>query len=180
VDGSGFVTFKDQTHRKYTTPNVPVVKFADNGTDIQYVGESVVVNYDLTFVYNQVTVTCGGALFYAEDATSINRYFPRTLQMATENAYPNEVSTLANTLLAKYKNPNGRLETITFTPARNPANWGALLSLEVGDYVQVTRTPLGSSAITFKGWVEQIEHDFDAQTGDWLIHVNVSPHLPTS
>lgn len=180
VDGSGFVTFKDQTHRKNSTPNVPVVKFSDNATDIQYVGESIVVNYDLTFVYNQVTVTCGGALFYAEDATSINRYFPRTLQMATENAYPSEVSTLANSLLAKYKNPNGRLETITFTPARNPANWGALLSLEVGDYVQVTRTPLGSSAITFKGWVEQIEHDFDAQTGDWLIHVNVSPHLPVS
>ena len=180
VDGSGFVTFKDQTHREYTTPNVPVVKFSDNATDIQYVGESIVVNYDLTFVYNQVTVTCSGATFYAEDATSINRYFPRTLSMATENAYPTEVSALASNLLAKYKDPKGRLETITFTPARNPANWNALLGLEIGDFVQVTRTPLGSTAITFKGWVETIEHDFDAQTGDWVMNVNVSPHLPTS
>jgi len=180
VDGSGFVTFKDQTHRKYTTPNLTPVQFADNATDIQYDGTSVVVNYDLTFVYNQVTVTCNGSAFYAEDATSINRYFPRTLNIATENAYPSEVSTLATTLLSKYKDPKARLETITFTPVRNPSTWGALLGLEVGDFVQVTRSPLGATAITFKGWVEQIEHEFDAQSADWLTRITVSPHLPTS
>jgi hypothetical protein len=180
VDGAGFVTFKDQTHRKYTTPNLSPVKFADNATDTQYDGTSIVVNYDLTFVYNQVTVTCNGSMFYAEDATSINRYFPRTLNIATENAYPSEVSTLATSLLNKYKSPAARLETITFTPVRNPSTWGALLGLEVGDFVQVTRTPLGATAITFKGWVEQIEHEFDAQSADWLTHITVSPHLPTS
>jgi len=180
VDGSGFVTFKDQLHRKWTTPNLTPVKFADNATDVQYEGGSLQINYDLTFVYNQVTVSCAGANYYAEDNTSINRYYPRTLQLTTENAYPSEVSTLASTLLAKYQQPQGRLETITFTPMRNPAIWGPILGLEVGDYVQITRTPYGQSAITFNGWVEQIEHNFDGQTGDWVVHVNVSPHLPTA
>jgi hypothetical protein len=178
VDGAGFVTFKDQTHRKYTTPNLTPVQFADNATDIQYDGTSIVVNYDLTFVYNQVTVTCNGSMFYAEDATSINRYFPRTLNIVTENAYPSEVATLASDLVSKYKNPNARLETITFTPVRNPSTWGALLGLEIGDFVQVTRSPFNATAITFKGWVEQIEHEFDGQTSDWITRITVSPHLP--
>jgi len=92
VDGAGFVTFRD-TNRRSSSTAVKYV-FGDGAGEIPYMGGDLVINYDLQYVYNQVRVNRrGGAMSYASDAGSINKYYPRTLDLNVENSSDYQVNT---------------------------------------------------------------------------------------
>jgi hypothetical protein len=176
VDGEGFVTFKDRWNRLQKL--VPSVTFGDGAGETPYAGGDLVINYDPTYVLNDVIVSReNGITVQAQDLQSIADYFPRSYSRVTQNSSDAEVADAANFLLSRYKDPHARPEIITLTPARNPSIWAIVLGLEIGDYVKVNKRPLGASAISINCFIEAIAHDYDGQTGDWIVKVTVSPAI---
>lgn len=176
VDGEGFVNFKDRWDRLQQL--VPTVIFGDGAGEIPYAGEELVINYDPTYVLNDITISReNGISAYVQDIDSVADYFPRSYSRTTENVSDSQTVDAANFLLSRYKQPNPRPEVLTFTPARNPAIWSTVLGLEIGDYVRVNKRPLGAPALSIDCFIEQVEHEFDGQTGDWITKVTVSPAI---
>ena len=176
VDGEGFLTFKDRWNRLQKLS--PSVTFGDGAGEIPYAGGDLVINYDPTYVLNDMTVTRkNGITAQAQDTQSVADYFPRSYNRVIEGTSDSQTVDMANFLLSRYKQPNSRPETITLTPARNPAIWSTVLSLEIGDYVRVNKDPLGAPALSIDCFIEQVEHSFDGQTGDWITKVTVSPAI---
>lgn len=181
IDGAGVINFKDGYTRNY--PNTTVKTFGDGVGEIPYQGGDVVINYDLTYVYNQVDIKrLNGGSFNVQDNTSVNEYFPRSLSLQVENATDAQLSSaspfgtdIATSYLNRYSQPILRSDHLVLTPFRNPAIWADVLGLEVGDYIKIIKRPIGGNPIIVYGWIENIEHNFDGQTSDWITTVVFSP-----
>ena len=178
ADGEGFINFKSRWNRlQKLTPSVTFGDDPDSG-EIPYAGGDLVINYDPTYVLNDITITRNNGITASiQDADSVADYFPRSYSRTTDNVSDPQTVDMANFLLSRYKQPNARPEVLTFTPARNPSIWSAVLGLEIGDYVRVNKRPLGAPALSIDCFIEQIEHEFDGQTGDWITKVTVSPAI---
>jgi hypothetical protein len=176
VDGSGYVTFQDRWQREQKL--VPSVIFGDGTGETPYEGGDVVIDFDPTYIYNDVTVIRnGGTVVSTQDSQSLANYYPRSISKTIYNGADTEASDAAYYLLSRYKDPHARPVSIKLTPARNPSVFTTALSLEVGDYVRVKKRPLGATAISIDCFVERVEHDFDAQTADWNTTVFLSPQI---
>jgi hypothetical protein len=176
VDTDGFAVFKDRHNR--LTKLTPSVTFGDGAGEIPYQGGELVINYDPTYVLNDITVSrLNGATVAVQDSTSVATYFPRSYTRQSQSQADSDVTDQAFFLLSRYKDPHARPETITLTPARNPAAFPAALGTNIGDLVRVKKRPLGAPPITIDCFVERIEHSFDAQSGDWITHVTLSPTI---
>ena len=64
---------------------------------------------------------------------------------------------MAATLLARYKQPVARLESMPVEIKSNPSVIGTVLNREIGDLVTVKRRPLGAPTITIDVFVDGIE-----------------------
>lgn len=176
VDGSGYVTFQDRWQREQKL--VPSVIFGDGTGEIPYEGGDVVIDFDPTYIYNDVTIVRNGGLtITTQDTTSLADYYPRSISKTIYNGADTEASDAAYYLLSRYKDPHARPVSITLTPARNPSVFNSALGLEVGDYVRVNKRPLGATAISVDCFVERVEHEFNAQTADWITQVFLSPQI---
>lgn len=183
VDADGFTVFKDRWNRLQKL--LPSVTFGDGANETPYEGGDLVINYDPTFVINNVDVKrVGGANLTANDPTSTANYFTRSYTRTIQNQSDSTASDASYFLLSRYKDPHARPETIKLTPARNPAIWSQVLNLEIGDLVRVNKRPLtwtssGSTTanISIDCFVERVEHSFDAQSADWVTTVSLSPTI---
>lgn len=174
VDGDGYVTFKDRDSRLKKL--VPKVTFGDGTGETAYQGGDVVVNYDPTYIFNDIVINRnGGVTVPAQDQTSVANYFPRSYTRTIYNGADAEALDAAYFLLSRYKDPVARVETIVLTPARNPSIWSVALGLEIGDLIRVKKRPLGGAPISLDCFIERVEHNFDAQTADWITTVTLSP-----
>lgn len=176
VDADGYAVFKDRHNRLKKL--IPSVTFGDGAGETPYSGDDLIINYDPTYVLNDVTITrSGGTTVAVQDQDSLVYYFPRSYSRTIGNLADSEVTDAAFFLLARYKDPHVRPETITLTPARNPAIWSTVLGLQIGDLVRVKKRPLGASLLQVDCFIERIEHDFDAKSGEWIMRVTVSPTI---
>jgi len=176
VDGAGFVVFKDRHDRLQKI--VPSVIFGDGSGEVPYAGEDLVINFDPSYVINNVNITRqGGSTASVQDSESVASYYPRVYNRTTESLEDSDTSEAAYFILSRYKDPHARPETLTLTPARNPAIWATCLNIEIGDLVRVNKRPLGASPISIDCFVERVEHEFDAQSGDWVTKVILSPTI---
>ena len=176
IDGEGYVNFKDRWNRLQKL--VPSVVFGDGTGETPYQGGDLLINFDPTYVLNEVTVTRdGGGTVSVQDQDSVVSYYPRSYTRTIQNLSDSETADAANFILSRYKDPHARPETLTLTPARNPSVFPVALSLEIGDLVRVNKRPLGAPAISIDCFVERVEHNFDAQSGDWVTHVTLSPAI---
>lgn len=176
VDGEGFVTFKDRWSRLQKL--VPSVVFGDGTGETPYEGGDLLINFDPTYVLNDVMVNrTNGATIAIQDQTSVASYYPRSYSRTIQNLSDSETADAANFLVSRYKDPHARPETLTLTPARNPSVFPVALSLEIGDLVRVNKRPIGAPAISIDCFIEKVEHSFDAQSGDWTTRVSLSPTI---
>ena len=176
VDGAGYVTFKDRWNRLQKL--VPSVTFGDANGETPYEGGDLVINFDPTYLINQVTVTrANGTTVSETDSNSIAAYYPRSYETNTQSTQDSDANYKAGFILSRYKDPHARPETIRLTPSRNPSIWSVALGLEIGDLVRVNKRPLGAPAISIDCFVERVEHSFDAQSGDWITNVTLSPTI---
>ena len=155
VEGSEFGTLflakdgKISYRERNAVPNIPDIVFSDEVvagvyTGIQFADVNIV--YGSENLYNRIALANADVIpdeAFANDATSQGTYGPRTytatgllIQDATQLQF------LADFLLARYKEPGYRFETVTVVlDTLTEANQDKVLDLEIGDIVQVRFEP---------------------------------------
>jgi hypothetical protein len=130
-------------------PNIPDLVFSDEIESGEYTGiqfADVNIVYGSENLYNRITLE-NADLFpeqaFAEDANSQILYGPRTLtQSGLLIQDPSQLEFLAEFLLARYKEPQYRFETVTVVlDTITPENQDKVLDLEIGDIVLVRFEP---------------------------------------
>ena len=130
-------------------PNIPDLVFSDEIESGEYTGiqfADVNIVYGSENLYNRITLE-NADLFpeqaFAEDADSQALYGPRTLtQSGLLIQDPDQLEFLAEFLLARYKEPQYRFETVTVVlDTITPENQDKVLDLEIGDIVLVRFEP---------------------------------------
>jgi hypothetical protein len=158
------------------------VTFSDAGSDVPYTG--LAFDYDDRLVFGRIAgSTSGGFELTIEDATSLATYGDKT--DATLNGLdvtPNVLRSLAEHRLLTYKEPSVRPRPITVAlhdaAKVSDAEAEAILELDLGHRVTITRTPLVGSAITQEALVESITHSIKAD--EWNVTLSLSPAGITS
>ena len=164
IAGDGAFVFQDRHAPFSSTANNAT--FGDNATEFGYTG--IVVSYDDAQIYNEIrcAVVGGAEQVAADTATSQLRYFARTLTrsgLLTPDS--NEAQAAANFLLAQYKDPALRIESIEIQPDTDPANlYPQVYDRELGDRVLVNRRPAAGNTISQQSFIEGIELNFAVGT----------------
>jgi hypothetical protein len=130
-------------------PNTPDLVFSDEIVDGDYTGiqfADVNIVYGSENLYNRITLANADLIpeeAFREDAESQALYGPRNLSQSgllVQN--PDELEFLAEFLLARYKEPQYRFETVTVVlDTLTTQNQNDVLELEIGDIVLVRFEP---------------------------------------
>jgi hypothetical protein len=166
VSRGGTATFQQRTTISFGTATVA---FSDMPSGSAYGYQELAVSYGSETLYNRVQVGVQGlAVSTAVDSTSISEFGVNTL---TLNDVPLNTqaagSTLADNLLAKYKDPVFRFSQIGVSLNGLTAAAGqAVAALEIGDLVSVTKTYTTGSpgTVTETMYVESIAHEINPAT----------------
>ena len=179
VDRSGVVTFHARGWRFNKTP---AVTFGDGTGEIPYTDCSF--GLDPTRLANDaaITQTSTQTAVTKVDTASIGTYGDVQIQRNVNDTNTYSLGDMAQYLSTHYATPVQRLETLRIEPATYTVNgapstaaWQACLSLELGTPVQVNRRPPNGPAISFSGFVEQINWTMDDR-GTAVCELQVSPN----
>lgn len=133
------------------------------------------LTYDDRYIFNDIVAQQRNGLFsQSQDATSQAQYARRTSKI--DNIQVDTGYLLLNTTesrLSQYKQPAIRIDSMTVNGRAEPTKQATILSLEIGDRVQVVRTPSTGSAITKTLIIEGIKHSFTPD--GWIVEFNTSP-----
>jgi hypothetical protein len=141
----GKVSFRERN----AVPNTPDIVFSDEIVAGEYIGiqfADVNIVYGSENLYNRIAIENADAipeLAFAEDEPSQLIYGPRTLsQSGLLVQDPDQLQFLADFLLARYKEPQYRFETVTVVmDTLTTVNQDKVLDLEIGDIVLVRFEP---------------------------------------
>jgi len=130
-------------------PNIPDLVFSDEVVDGDYTGiqfSDVNIVYGSENLYNRITLENADIIpeqAFAEDLNSQVFYGPRTLsQSGLLIQELDQLQFLADFLLARYKEPQYRFETVTVVmDTLSGPNQNAVLELEIGDIILVRFEP---------------------------------------
>jgi hypothetical protein len=161
VNRGGTAVFQPRISYSFDTAGI---QFSDTpaGTVIGYQGLSV--GYGAETLYNRIQVGVQGlAVSTAVDTNSITEFGVSTLSLS-DVPLNNQTAgdTLADNLLAKYKDPVVRFnEMSVLLNGLDAVNAQAVSILDIGDLVEITKTyTTGSpSTVTKTMYVESIAHD---------------------
>lgn len=144
-------------------------------------------DYDPSYVFNDVQVQrpdnhgvqqqaqSTKAVMRATDTTSQAAYFQRVLQVDSNVKADPDALAIAQYLLARYKNPSMRVQTVKFEPSANPALWPFVLGAELGDTITLNHRALNRPTISLTLAIQQISHDVDAAAGTWVTSMELAP-----
>lgn len=167
VDGDGDITFFGRNHE---TTGTVVASFDEQ----DYV--DLMFDYSDANLVNDCTATRdGGTPQRATDATSITAYW-RNSENLTGLLYltDNEALAMAQWRVSNFSSPTMRPTGLTFVPLADlPDLYPRVLGRELGDRIEVTRTPGSGSTITVDAVIEGITHRFDRR--EWNTSWNLSP-----
>jgi hypothetical protein len=141
----GKVSFRERN----AVPNTPDIVFSDEIVDGEYTGiqfADVNIVYGSENLYNRIALENADAIpdsAFAEDVDSQALFGPRTLsQSGLLVQDPAQLQFLADFLLARYKEPQYRFETVTVVmDTLTTENQNKVLDLEIGDIVLVRFEP---------------------------------------
>ena len=157
--------------------------FGDNGTtEIPYLKDSD-WDYDNTRLYSETQVTQQDGpnqLIFADsrDLASQQQFFRRSaLTYTSEVLSPYDVSDLATWTTSKYAQPTLHLTSLVVDASSAPSlAFPAVLQLDIGSIVQVTRRPVGGAVLSELGVIERVQHEIGA--GKWQTTYQISPYTP--
>jgi hypothetical protein len=92
----------------------------------------------------------------AVNQTSVNNYFPQTVQQTVNPLVVATAQALANNLVASDAVPRDRIAALQVEPAGLPQIWPTVLGLDLDTLVQVMRRPLGGYPLTELQFIEMI------------------------
>lgn len=164
VAGDGTLTFHTRNHRFFTArSNTSQATFAQ-GASLPY--RDLAYIYDDQFLYNDVEVTptqTGEGQQVVTDATSDAAYGTGTLTISSDWLSYGQANSLAQWLVAGYKDPRPRVPSITIDADASPASlYPVLLGFEIGDRITVVKSNPGTLGISKQLWIENIACSFDA------------------
>lgn len=148
-------------------PGVGEIKYSD-----------IILTYDDRYIFNEITVTQpDNSSYTSEDTTSQNKYFKRALNI--DNFIADAAYFLVNTSLyrlAKYKDPQMRIDELTVNTRRDVAYQSPCVTLDIGDRITVERTPQDVGAQISKSLIiEGIKHSITRD--NWVVTFNTDPTL---
>jgi hypothetical protein len=183
VSRDGKLTFQDRYWSQLEAAgSTSQVTFSDAGSDVPYTG--LAFDYDDRLVFGRIAAsTSSGYELTIEDATSLATYGDKTDSTLNGlDVTPNVLRALAEHRLLTYKEPSLRPRPITVAlhdaTKVSDAEAEAILELDLGHRVTITRTPLVGSAITQEALVESITHSIKAD--EWNVTLSLSPAGITS
>jgi hypothetical protein len=183
ISRDGKLTFHDRYWSQLEAQgSTSQVTFSDAGSDVPYTG--MAFDYDDRLVFGRIAgSTSGGYNLTVEDATSLADYGDKTDSTLNGlDVTPDLLRALAEHRLLTYKEPSLRPRPITValhdTTKVSDAEAEAILELDLGHRVTITRTPLVGSAITQEALVESITHSIKAD--EWNVTLSLSPAGITS
>lgn len=162
IDAQGRVSLV-QRHALIQSPyTVSQATFSDatSGGAFEYVDLVPVDDLDATFNEWSGTRT-GGTTQVASDQTSRDRHGPRSSQVTSLAVADGVVLQQVQWKLAQFKDPLGRIESITVMPGTSTAFWETVLGLEVGERITVRETPPGWGSVKSDDYtIQSISADF--------------------
>jgi hypothetical protein len=173
ISKDGIPTFLEDGHRSSSPYNTVQATFDDDGTDLPYSG--INVDYSDSFLANEITLAReGGENIVDDDPTSIDVYDVNPLQKSGLQLVADaDVTTMAASLLAKYKDPMFRITSLQVDTSRS-AVATAVLALDIGDRIRVLHTQPNGGRIDQTLFVQKIEVSGTPEI-PWTIRLGVSP-----
>jgi hypothetical protein len=169
----GKVAFRE----RLTTPTLSPVEFRDDGLGVPY--EDVKISFGTDLMVNQAIVTAPGGTAVREDLTSQLVYGITERTLDTQLSSLGQAEGLADYLLARYANPEYRVESVTVDLLTlTDAQVGDVLDLELGDQARLVFTPNSvGSAISVANRVIGISHDVGIDEHRMTFNLEVLPFL---
>jgi hypothetical protein len=174
-DRSGLVKFiSHDAMAKTSTYNTSQRTFGDSTGELPYL--------DLEFTYNdqlifnrEIISRNNGATITVNDTTSQGQYFIRTDSLSgLINETDDQITDIARARLATYKQPQLRIDQMTFSPRRLTSMYAATITDDIGTRITVKRRPQGVGSVISKELIiEGISHDIDVSS--WVTTYNLSP-----
>jgi len=173
VSGGGAVTFRNRQSLITDTRSAsPAGFFGDNPGGSELPVAAFGRADDDTTIANDVQATrVGGTLQEVTDATSEALFlFPRTYARADLILQTDaDALSWAQWVLYVSKAGENRFDSVSVDPQAQPYDlWPQVLGREMGDRIEATKRPIGTSAVTKDGFISGITHTFDAATSAWL------------
>lgn len=137
---------------------------------------------DLEFTYNDqlifnrsIVSRKEGATAVIEDSSSQGQYFIRTDNLSgLINDSDADMADIARMRIATYKQPQLRIDKMTFTPRRTPSMYSHAISDDIGTRITVKRRPQKVGSVISKELIiEGIEHEIS--NSSWVTTYNLSP-----
>jgi hypothetical protein len=143
--------------------------------------KSTAWDFDNTYTYSEVQATqqYGPNQLIIADVRNLpseQEYFRRSaLQYTVQVVSPYDVSDVTTWSLARFNQPVLHNKQLTIEAATNPqVAFPAVLSIDIGDVVTVTRRPVGGAVISELGIVERVKHSIGP--GKWTTTYQLSPY----
>ena len=177
----GAITFRER-HRQFTEELTSSGTFGNGGgSEIPYQAGGVRFAHDDDKLFNHVRITIAdGTIVEAEDATSIQDHFRRTLDKQWPLASAVEAQDAADYMLSRLKQTQLRAPAITVTPSTANAStvWPVVLGAEIGQRFTLTADPpiAGAEVTNADVLVERIQHA--SQPGRWDVRFEFSEADP--
>jgi len=169
----GKVAFRE----RLTSPANAPVEFRDDGLGVPY--EDVKISFGTDLMVNQAIVTAPGGTAVREDLTSQLIYGITERTLDTQLSSLGQAEGLADYLIARYANPEYRVESVTVDLLTlSDAQVGDVLDLELGDQARLVFTPNSvGSAISVANRVIGISHDVGIDEHRMTFNLEVLPFL---
>ena len=142
-------------------------------------------DYDNTYTYSEVQAVQQygpNQLIIADvrNLSSQQEFFRRSaLQYSVQVVSPYDVSDVTTWSLARFSQPILHNKQLTVEAATSPqVAFPAVLSIDIGDVVTVTRRPVGGAVISETGIVERVKHSIGP--GKWTTTYQLSPYTVES
>jgi hypothetical protein len=174
IDGKGWAQFQERSYRAGLSD---VATFGDAAAELGYT--DLQLGYDETQIWNRIEISrVGGAQQTAENVASQAAFGKRTLKyfdlLHNSDA---DALTFAEAILARYKDPGIRIESLTIMPRQDATNlWPEALGRELSDLVTVKRRPPAGNTITETVHIEGVAHRADARNKSWTTTFHLSPY----
>lgn len=175
ITPDGTIRFEQRSSRYNQL--TPVYTFGENTAGGEWPYEDVAFDYDPTHVIGQAQITQNstGQVFVANAPTTLAPNYRPTYQRTINVVNPQECVDAATYLAYRYANPRLRVQRIRLHPAAVANMWPVALSLVISTRIRVMRRAPGQPAIQFDGFIENIKWEFDWDTGNHFVDLEVSP-----
>jgi hypothetical protein len=172
VSRDGKITFLDRTKPVTVALDDANLTWGDSGLEKDYL--ELTTSFDDSQIWNDVKVTApGNPDGTAEDLTSQDRYFRRTLVESTLHQDANEQQSKAEYLVTRFSEPALRITTLDLSSAKGQDNqWPHILGRELHDKVRARKTS-ASGTISQDSFIEGYTETI--RQGVWDNVWNLSP-----